>query len=288
MKILSLNSILLLLLFVIIAGCYDNDGYTTDVTGLRYKILQQSESKIQIKAGDIVELIMKYTDSQDSILFNSAELGRPFRIEVGKKSHGGGCFEEALMLLHPGDRALFKIPADSFYLKTMRKKIPNGLKNSKLIFDINLLKILDKKEIEEERKLMAESMKEQEENLIKGYLSDNNISIEPKLSGLYYIETKKGIGKKVKMGDKLKVRYTGSFIDGKIFDSSYQRKEDFTFRMGKGDVIAGWEEGFSLMQEGGKAKFIIPSNLAYGEKGVERIIPPYSTLIFEVELVKIN
>ncbi|NJO91314.1 MAG: peptidylprolyl isomerase, partial [Chloroflexia bacterium] len=82
--------------------------------------------------------------------------------------------------------------------------------------------------------------------------------------------------------------YTGSLINGEIFDSSYNRNKPFAFKLGAKEVIDGWEEGFSYMKKGGKARFIIPSELAYGKEGFSTIIPPYSSLLFEVELIDIK
>ncbi len=84
----------------------------------------------------------------------------------------------------------------------------------------------------------------------------------------------------------MKVHYTGSFLDGKIFDSSVQRGQPIDF--GLNQVIPGWTEGVQLMREGAKYKFYIPYQLAYGERGYAGAIPPKSDLIFEVELIKIN
>jgi len=200
-----------------------------------------------------------------------------------------GSYNEALLMLRTGDRMLFKIKADSFYLKTRKEDIPPFIKKDEfLTFDIELLKILSKKEVQKEQKLLEEQRKKEEDNLLEYYLLENKIETEPQISGLYYIETKKGKGKQAQPGDLLTVHYTGKFLNGEVFDSSYRRNRPFSFKLGNGDVIAGWEEGFSKMHEGGKATLIIPSHLAYGKEGYGKIIPPYTTLIFDVELLKIQ
>ncbi len=289
MKISQIIAFLLVLISISACSKGKYADYKTADNGLRYKLLNKSLSSTQLITGDIVELKLKYSSPSDSVLFNSEELGVPFRMQIDKTSHKGGSFEDALKLLSPGSCAKFIIPADSFFNKTMHKNLPQGVKKgSELIFEITILKKLDKKEIDEERQLMAKKMKEQEETFINQYVTENNITIEPKLSGLFFIDLKKGNGRKVKIGDKLKVNYKGMLMDGSVFDSSYDRKEAYTFVLGKGDVIQGWEEGFSYMQYGGRAKLIIPSYLAYGKKGYGSIIPPYSTLIFEVELLGTN
>jgi peptidylprolyl isomerase len=106
-------------------------------------------------------------------------------------------------------------------------------------------------------------------------------------SGLKYVEVKVGEGKLARKGDSVVVHYTGTFKDGKKFDSSRDRDEPFPFTLGKGQVIKGWDEGVAGMKEGGKRKLIIPSDLAYGPKGRDGI-PPDSELHFDVELLKVK
>ncbi len=104
-------------------------------------------------------------------------------------------------------------------------------------------------------------------------------------TGLQYLVLQEGKGTKPQRSSKVRVHYTGSLIDGKVFDSSVQRGEPAEF--GLTQVIPGWTEGLQLMAEGAKFRFFIPSELAYGEQGAPGAIPPNATLIFEVELLKV-
>ena len=104
-------------------------------------------------------------------------------------------------------------------------------------------------------------------------------------SGLKYHILNNGNGEKPSSGDLVKVHYKGQLLDQTVFDSSYIRNQPIEFKVGMGQVISGWDEGIMLLKKGDKAKFIIPSHLAYGEAGAGGIIPPNATLIFEVELV---
>nr|MBP7471958.1 FKBP-type peptidyl-prolyl cis-trans isomerase [Prevotella sp.] len=105
-------------------------------------------------------------------------------------------------------------------------------------------------------------------------------------SGLQYQILREGNGKSPKATDNVECHYEGKLINGKKFDSSYDRGETATFPLN--GVIAGWTEGLQLMQEGAKYRFFIPYNLGYGERGAGQSIPPYATLIFDVELVAVK
>lgn len=105
-------------------------------------------------------------------------------------------------------------------------------------------------------------------------------------SGLYYKILQKGNGKKAEKGKPVSVHYSGKLADGTEFDSSYKRNQPLEFTLGIGQVIPGWDEGVALLQEGDKARFVIPHHLAYGESGAGGVIPPRATLVFDVKLVK--
>lgn len=97
-----------------------------------------------------------------------------------------------------------------------------------------------------------------------------------------------GTGYEVKSGDIVSIHYTGTFEDGSMFDSSRDRKEPFETAIGEGFVIKGWDEGVLGMKVGGQRKLVIPYDLAYGESGIPGVIPPKSTLIFDIELLEIK
>jgi len=107
-------------------------------------------------------------------------------------------------------------------------------------------------------------------------------------SGLRYVITQQGGGIRAESGDKIVAHYTGKFPGGEIFDSSVPRGTPLTFNLGKGQVIKGWDEGFTLLKEGDKATLIIPYQLAYGAGGRPPQIPPKATLIFDVELLEVH
>ena len=107
-------------------------------------------------------------------------------------------------------------------------------------------------------------------------------------SGLRYKMIQKGNGAKAEKGKQVSVHYEGSLLSGDVFDSSYKRNSPIDFQLGIGQVIPGWDEGISLLKVGDKARFVIPSDLAYGSAGAGGVIPPNATLIFDVELMQVG
>ncbi len=107
-------------------------------------------------------------------------------------------------------------------------------------------------------------------------------------SGLQYIDLVEGTCASTSSGKNVTVHYTGYMLDGKKLDSSVDRNKPFTFVIGYGQVIKGWDEGVATMKVGGKRKLIIPSTLGYGARGAGGLIPPNAELIFDVELIAIK
>ena len=142
--------------------------------------------------------------------------------------------------------------------------------------------------MEEEQRAAAQKMGEVNAAAGKAFLEENGKRVEVNVtpSGLQYEVLEEGTGKQPSAGDNVTVHYTGKLIDGTVFDSSVDRGAPATF--GVTQVIPGWVEALQMMKEGAKWRLFIPSTLAYGPNGAGNIIGPNSTLIFDVELIKVN
>ena len=127
---------------------------------------------------------------------------------------------------------------------------------------------------------------EKDKNTIINYVMDQGIEVESTPSGLYYQMIESGNGDIAKWGDWVSVNYKGYTLDGEVFDTSYKRGKPMEFYIG--NMVDGWNEGLELMRPGAKALFLIPSALAYGEKGFPDKIPPYTVLAFELELLTVT
>lgn len=157
--------------------------------------------------------------------------------------------------------------------------------------DAEMQQVVRSFQMEAQKKAQQQKVKEAEENKKKGedFLAENKEKEGVKVtdSGLQYKVLEEGSGVSPDTTDKVRVNYKGTLIDGTVFDSSYERGEPVTFPLNR--VIPGWTQGLQLMKEGAKYKFFIPGDLAYGQNPPPRSpIGPNETLIFEVELLKVN
>jgi FKBP-type peptidyl-prolyl cis-trans isomerase FkpA len=281
---------------VVFTCCSEHPGYKKTDAGLFYKFYEQNEDSAKPAIGDVLTVSMSYSIN-DSLLFSSDSLEDASKLMLMKTLYDGD-ISEGLALMAVGDSASFIVNADSFYINNVgleKDQVPEFVTpGSNMTFEVKLISFQKKADYEAEQKLklekftaMMEERKAQEPENIKKYLKDSSITASPTTTGLYYIQTKSGIGATPAKGDTVYVNYTGKFLDGTIFDSSIG-SDPIDFAVGVGEVIPGWDEGIMLMKAGGQATFIIPSDLAYGSKGAGSLILPYTPLVFDVELVKIK
>lgn len=125
-----------------------------------------------------------------------------------------------------------------------------------------------------------------DENLIIEYAANNDLKPVRTESGLYYVIQKEGEGELINADNTIEAHYKGTFLDGKEFDSSYKRGEPIVFKIGQ--MIAGWNEGMLYMKPNSKAIFLVPSRLAYRERGFGNMVPPNTVLKFELETLRVQ
>lgn len=256
-------------------------------TGIEYKVVKASKSKRTPRVGDVMYMNMTYrTEKNDSLLFASSDLGEDFRMRLAAPSDKG-CIEEAFMLLHEGDSAVIKVDAIKFFVKSQGKaSIPAYIKKGdRLVFNVKMKKILSGMDYASANKEVYQKRLDEENSLINRFLINMNYPLRKTDSGLHILTINKGAGKKPAVGNTVKIDYTAAFIDGSVFDSTLERSEPFSFVIGQKQVILGLEEAVMNMQVGDHCLVIIPFRLAYGDQKYGNVIPPFSTLVFEIELL---
>lgn len=276
-------------------SCNGEPEFETTESGLIYMFHREADEKLTAAIGDILELEFVMKSANDSVLDDTRKHGSPQKVSLNESMFKGDLYE-GLAMLSVNDSATFMFSADSFFKHYSGGQLPEFIKSGEnLTFGVTLKSIQPKAEFEKEKeKKMAEMQKQmaerQQQEAIErdAYLKQNNIIVKPTESGLYYLETKKGKGKKAETGKTVLVHYTGKFLDGRVFDSSVQRNQPLELTLGQGQVIPAWEEAVGYMQVGTKATIVAPSHLSYGERGYPGAIPPFSTLVFEMELVEIK
>ncbi|MDB5024952.1 MAG: peptidylprolyl isomerase [Mucilaginibacter sp.] len=247
----------------------------------------------KIKLNDVITFDVIQKTEKDSVLFSSYTLGHPLKIQV-QPSQNAGDLMDVFPLLTAKDSAYVKVPSDSVFKGHEDQRPPFLAKGSSLIFILKISKVQSLDDA------MTE-VKTAEMTAANKYIADHKLTVTTTASGLKYVITQPSLKRKPLPGDTLLVNYTGRTIDGKVFDSSLQAEaqkanlqqgdrkyEPIKVVVGQGQVIKGWDEGLLLLNEGSRAEFIIPSGLGYGAEGAGSDIAPYSTLVFDVELVKIK
>jgi len=256
-----------------------------------YYIETQAGKGIAIDSGKWVKAHFSVSLIDGKQIFSSYDRGEPISFEYGKQFDTKG-FEEGVGKMKKSGKAKLIVPSILAFGEMGRGAIVPPY--ATILYEVEVVDVLTKAQYDKEqadiKKKTEQKIKDAkngEASLMKKYLKDHSITEKPTSSGLYYIEKAKGTGPKAMTGKKVKVHYTGTLLNGTKFDSSKDRNQPFDFELGKGQVIKGWDEGVAMMNVGGKAILIIPSNLAYGERDVQSI-PAYSTLVFEVELLEVK
>ncbi len=290
-----------LFLFVVVVGltaCLKDSkfkGYTETNTGLLYKLRMIGDGKRKPSAGDFLQLVITYKTEKDSIFLETNSCNETGMVILPfNHSSFTGSFEEGLVSMNEGDSVSFIVNSDSLFTRFFKTPIPLFLATDSIVkMEVKLHRILNKEEYKQEVNKFCQLIEDrdiEEQRKLHTYLDTNKTRFSQLKNGMYYLSLRQGKGSGVSSGDVLKINYKGYFLNGKQFESTYDRGQPLEFTYGEqGQVIKGMETAISLMNEGEKAKFIIPSQLAYGGAGSSTgIIPPYTTVIYEIELVKLN
>jgi FKBP-type peptidyl-prolyl cis-trans isomerase len=284
-------------LFFLFASCWQQEkhkGYTELDSGLFYKLQFIGDGTKKATFGDYLQLITTYKTKNDSVFLDSYSTNISGKVILPYNSISfKGSFEEYLKQMNEGDSVSFIVDADSLFSEFFKAKLPLFLHSGDIVkMDVKLFRILNEAEYQQEinnYNQLVEDADIEEQRKLKVFLDTVQTKYNLLPSGISYLPIKQGAGDFPQSGDLVKVHFKGSFLTGKFLESTYDRKQTFDFTIGQqGQVIKGLEYSIKMLNEGAQAKFIIPSQLAYGESGSSTgIIPPYTTLIYEIELVKI-
>lgn len=287
---------------MMLAAC-GGSGFKTTESGLMYKFEKQNKSAQQVQDGDVLvgEMTIKF---DTTVTFSN--VGNATRIMQATKSFDGDLYE-GLLMMHVGDKATFAIEADTLAKFLQANQMPpyyEAGKGMKIYYEISLQDIVTKDEImQEQANYMSEMQQRQqsEPEAIANYINNNNIKVKPNADGLYVIVKKKGNGPKVAAGKKVAINYTGRLLDGTMFDSSVESDarrgniyadgrtyEPLTYTVGQMGLIKGWEDGIMGQPEGSILQLVMPSSLGYGSRGAGEMIPPFSPLVFDIEIVSVK
>lgn len=251
-------------------------------TGIYYQFYGDiNDTAVMPKTGDLVGILFSLK-AGDSLLIPMM----PNQMLMDSVYEGD--IYAAIRMMHVGDSATFILDGPEFFKNFMNgQEYPFG--DDPLYVDVKLYAQMPHDQfvkMQAEYEQMMKSKQAQEETDIKEYASKNGFGA-PTEEGIYYKTVKKAAGEQPQPMQNVSVHYTGKLLDGTVFDSSVDRGEPFTFTLGANQVIPGWEIAVGKMHVGEKVTVLIPSALAYGERG-NYSIPPFSPLVFDIELLKIE
>jgi len=276
-------------------ACKSDGNFQKTENGVQYKIVKDEKGPTA-QVGDEVEMFMtaRYKDDKtDTLLFDTRKMNNNQAIKIPLPPPAfKGDFVEALMKLSAGDSAVIRIAVDSLK-KQQGMQLPPFMKAGNFLeYTVSMLSVKSQQQMRQDMEKHASEQKAKDEEMLQNYFKQNNLQPSKTASGLYYIIEQPGSGENAKQGQAVTVNYTGKTLDGKVFDSNTDpamgHAEPFTFNVGQGMVIKGWDEGVMLLKKGSKAKLFVPSTLAYGQQSPSPAIPADAILMFDVEVMKIE
>ncbi len=263
------------------------EGYTMLPSGIQIKYITKGTGTYKGIIGDNVMMHIRVYVS-DSMLFDSYKLNNNEAVPAAIVTpQFNGDIMEILPMLVAGDSVNLLVHQDSLYRNGMRP--PYAKVGDWVKYQINLLSVKSKLEYLKEQDDVKEASLIVDKEKIDKYLEDQKLkNVSQTNTGLYYQITQQGTGENIAVGKEVSMNYTGYLLDGTVFDSNvkpeFSHVQPFNFTLGKGMVIPGWDQGIEKLKVGSKAKLIIPSALAYGNRAVSTI-PANSVLVFDVEVL---
>jgi FKBP-type peptidyl-prolyl cis-trans isomerase FkpA len=263
-------------------------GFKKAKHGIYYQLHIMGEDTIRPRAGDFITTNLTYLTMSDSVFFKGTR-----KLQVSKSAYEGA-IDECFGMLSAEESATFIIQADNFFAVTLQSALPRFIKPGDPIkVKIDMLEIQTEQDYIRQKEAFLswiEDFGDYEKVILKQFIEEKKIDVNPLPSGIYYLNLRPGNGKKVEIGDTVTVNYEGHFLNGKFFDSTIKRRQPFQFVYGtEWQVIKGLEEAIGMMSEGEKSLFILPSELGFGNRGSSNtIIPPFTSLIFEVEILSVS
>lgn len=271
------------LALVLTSSC--NQTKTTEA-GIEYTIIEHEDDSRMIDSADIVLVNLQITtEKSDSLIMESYSdsAGGPRYIPAYEP-----VLKTVFAELSKGDSAMFWVNADTLFQKSFGVPRPTNMAEGERVkFVVTIKDVFSQAELQQKQMQQMSGMISQDSIALQTFLASQQ-NVQTTASGLHYIVKKKTNGKQTKAGNKVQVMYEGRLLTGDVFDGNMDgSRPPQEFAIGLGQVIPGWDEGVQLMREGEEYTFIIPWKLAYGERGAGPI-PPFSSLVFDVKLVKIQ
>lgn len=256
-------------------------------TGLKYHMHEYHPNRPYPNPGDVIYLKMEYFLG-DSLLFSSTELPDTMKMRM-QKPELPGTIDEALFQMHERDSAEFLLDAVKFYRHTRQlAETPHFIfPGDSLRFHIRMMKIIPAERWEIMQNAKLHEKRQLEASEIKRYMLKHEINATNLSSGVYREITHQGSGPAINENSQVSIHYEGKFLDDKVFSTTLTSQEVFTFKLGNQEVIPGLEHGLTGMTQGSTGVIIIPFDLAYGEEQ-KGPVPPWSTLVFSVQILSVQ
>jgi FKBP-type peptidyl-prolyl cis-trans isomerase len=278
MKNTFFKLVALVMMVAIAASCTSKyPGFKKTDSGLYYKLYKVGKDTVKPKVKDWISmeyrLIVKSKGKDSTIIDSRKNKQGPLRMPLSPSDYKGDIYQ-GMRMLSAGDSGEFIVNADSLYKKTFRQPSrPKYVDSSSMARFVIHMVTIDS----------PEALQKREKDILDKFIADNKITTPPQPSGLYFVEQVAGKGIKIDTGCQVTYNVKISMIDGKqVFG-----QDSMKFIFGKRPDMSGFIEGIRMMKKGGQARLILPSNLAFGERGY-REIPPYTTIIYDVKVLDVK